>query len=195
MYHYKIKKAKKRIRKRVIIWIISLFILAVIIYILISSHILQGLFEKKMDRIDEEGAGIICRQNFGGCFYFNKDGIIFKDAPMTSGSLIIIIQDYSNRNYELGNQILEKSFIDIILEINKNLFSEIGLKILSFSINSYPIEELKAITNEGWYVLFSLKRDIKNQLLVLKVGLNEKIKDRTNLQYVDLRIENRIYYK
>ena len=46
MYHYKIKKNKKTTHKRVIIWIISLFVLAGIVYALISSHVLQKLFEK-----------------------------------------------------------------------------------------------------------------------------------------------------
>lgn len=155
----------------------------------------KNLFKRRLEiNIKErEEIGIICSAN--KCFYFDGDGIIFKDAPNTSGSLITIVQDYSNRNYELGDKISEKSFVDTILEINKNLFSEIGLKILSFNISSYPIEELKAITNEGWYILFNLKKDIKNQLLALKVALNEKIKNRSDLQYVDLRIENRIYYK
>lgn len=192
MYHYKIKKAKKRTHKRVIIWIISLFILAGIVYLLISSHILQKLFEKKPDKVDEQEIGIICKNT---CFYFNKDGIIFKDAPITSGSLITLVQDYSNRDYKLGDKIVDKSFIDAILEINDNLYAEIGLRVLSFDINSCPVEELKAMTNEGWYILFNLKQDIKSQLLALKVALKEKIQDRINLQYVDLRIENRIYYK
>lgn len=193
MYHYKIKKNKKRTYKRAIIWIISLFILAGIVYVLISSHILRELFEKKPEKIDEQKMGIIC--SVDKCFYFNKDGIVFQNAPITSGSLITIVRDYSNRNYELGDKIADKNFIDIILEINKNLYDEIGLKILNFSMDSHPIEELRATTSEGWYILFDLKRDIKNQLLTLKVALNEKIKNRIGLQYVDLRIENRIYYK
>ncbi|HOZ16396.1 MAG TPA: FtsQ-type POTRA domain-containing protein [Candidatus Portnoybacteria bacterium] len=247
MYHHKINKIKKKSRKRVIIWIISLFVLAMIIYVLFFSPIFKikeiiifgnrkvsaeeiknnlvceniiltnnknirnqllkknlailelkirkNLFKRKLEiNIEErEEIGIVC--SVDRCFYFDKEGIVFQKAPITSGSLITIVQDYSNRNYELGNKIADKSFIDIILEITKDLFSEIGLKILSFNISSYPIKELKAITSEGWYVLFNLERNINNQLLLLKVGLKEKIKNRTNLHYVDLRIENRIYYK
>jgi hypothetical protein len=166
----------------------------------IRKNILKRRLEISIQ--EREDVGIVCGRNptfakasVGTCFYFDKDGIVFMEAPNSSGSLVTIIQDYSNRNYELGNQISEKNFIDIILEINEILFSEIGLKILSFNIDSYPIEELKAVTNEGWYILFNLERDTKNQLLILKVGLNEKIKNRADLQYVDLRIENRIYYK
>jgi len=75
------------------------------------------------------------------------------------------------------------------------LLQKIGLKVSSFDIESYPAEKLRVVTSESWYILFDLKRDIKSQLLALKVALDEKIKNRMSLQYIDLRIENRIYYK
>lgn len=163
--------------------------------VILELKIHKNLFKRKLeiDIKEREEIGIVCSSN--KCFYFDKEGIVFQNAPITSGSLITIVQDYSNRNYELGDKISNKEFIDTILEINEDLYDETGLKILSFNIDSYPIKELKAITHEGWYILFSTERNIKNQLLVLKVGLDEKIKNRSNLQYVDLRIENRIYYK
>ncbi len=196
MYHYnRAKHKKRRINKRVIIRIISLFVLAGIVYFLFFSDIPQNFFKKKPEKIDEQEIGIVCKDNTGTCFYLNKDGIILKDAPQTSGSLVILIKDYSDMDYKLRDKILDKSFLDILLQVKEELFSKMGLRALSFDIDSYPIEELKATTNEGWYVLFNLKKDIKNQLLTLKVALNEKIKNRTNLQYIDLRIENRIYYK
>jgi len=162
---------------------------------ILELKINKNLLKRKLEiNIKErETVGIIC--SIGTCFYFDENGIIFDDAPNTSGSLIVVIQDNSGRNYEIGNKISEKTFIDTVLEINENLFSEIGLRVSSFNIDSYPIEELKAVTTEGWYALFNLKKDTENQLLALKVALNEKIKDRTGLQYIDLRIENRIYYK
>lgn len=191
MYHYKIRK-KKRVNKRVIIWIISLFVLAGIIYALYSYQFLQKLFEKNPEKIDEQEIGIICAET---CFYLNKDGIIFKDAPKTSGSLVMMIKDYSERDYKLGDKILDKSLLDILLQTKEELFSKIGIKAASFDIESIPVETLRVVTSESWYILFSLERNMKNQLLALKAALDEKIQNRMNLQYIDLRIENRIYYK
>lgn len=194
MYHYQVNK-KRRVNKRVIIWIISLFVLAGIIYVLLFSAIGQNLFKKKPEIKDEQEIGIICKQDTGNCFYFNKDGIIFRDAPQTSGSLINLIKDYSSKDYKLGDKILDKSITDIILQIRDDLLGKIGLRVSSFDIESYPVEKLRVVTNESWYILFNLKRDIKSQLLALKVALDEKIQNRMSLEYVDLRIENRIYYK
>lgn len=204
MYYYKIKKKRKKINKRVIIGIISLFVLSGLIYILFFSSIKIGFLKKKPEanlkqRIE---IGIICKGNpafaeatAGKCFYFDVEGIIFKEAPQTSGSLITLINDFSQRNFNLGEQILGKDLINFMGLIKEELFSKMDLRVLSFDIAAYPADDLKAITNEGWYVMFSLKRDIKSQLSALKAALDEKIQNRTGLQYIDLRIENRVYYK
>lgn len=201
MYRYNIKKSKG-INKRKVIWIIFLFVLAAIIYVLFFSSIGQNLFKKKPEIKDEQEMGIICKENpafaeasAGTCFYFDKNGIAFENAPNTSGNLIDLIKDYSQKELKIGDEVLTKELMDNILAIKEYLFQKIGLKVASFDIDSYPVEGLRVVTNESWYILFSLKRDIKSQLLALKVALDEKIQNRSTLQYVDLRIENRIYYK
>ena len=51
-----------------------------------------------------------------------------------------------------------------------------------------------------YYIIFSTDSDIKNQLDVLKIFLNDKTNNSAPVggfhpQYIDLRIENKIYYK
>jgi hypothetical protein len=145
--------------------------------------------------IEREGLGIICKENTGNCFYVDKNGIIFEDAPQTSGSLILLIKDFSSEEFSLGKKILEEQIITSITDFRKNLFSQTNIKINWFEIYTSPPKESKIITSEGWYLLLDLTRDTEKQLSILKAALNEKIKDRENLEYIDLRIENRIYYK
>lgn len=246
MYHYKIKK-KKRVNKRVIIWIISLFLLAGLAYILFLSPIFtiktiaisgnkeistdeiknslickniflttrkgienellkkfpkildlrikKNLFRRELqiDLKEREEIGIICRAE--KCFYIDNNGIIFEYAPQTSGSLVTLIKDFSERDYKLGDKVADKEIINNISAIKEYLLSELDLKVSSFDITGFPIEELRVVTKESWYLMFSLRREIKSQLSALKAALNEKIKNRIGLQYIDLRIENRIYYK
>jgi len=129
------------------------------------------------------------------CFYVDKKGVIFEDAPQTSGSLILLIKDYSQREFYLGKKIFEQRIVDFISQARQGLSSEIGLIALDFNVLSFPPKDLKVMTNEGWYIIFDLEGDIKNQLRSIGAALEEKIKDRESLEYVDLRIENRIYYK
>ena len=47
----------------------------------------------------------------------------------------------------------------------------------------------------GWKIMFDRQSDWKKQLQVLETILKEKIKDRTNLKYIDVRFENRSYFQ
>lgn len=147
----------------------------------------------KLSIIERKEIGIVCKEE--ECFYIDNQGIIFEQAPQTSGSLVLLIKDYSQRAYYFGKKIFEENVINSILEIRESLDLEIDLRVLDFSILSFPIKDLKAMTNENWYIIFDLERNIKSQILALKVVLEEKIQERENLEYIDLRIENRIYYK
>jgi len=144
---------------------------------------------------ERKGLGIICKENIGNCFYIDKNGVIFEDAPQTSGSLILLIKDSSSEDFSLGKKILEEQIVGSIADFKEGLFSLTNIKINWFEIYIHPPKESKVITSEGWYLLLDLTRDIKKQLSILKTALDEKIKDRKNLEYIDLRIENRIYYK
>lgn len=145
------------------------------------------------EKIKQENVEIDQTKN---CFYIDKKGIIFEDALQTSGSLIILIKDYSRRDYKIGEKIFEENIIDFIVEAKDFLASELNIKVIDFDNLFFPPDDLKVITSEGWYILFNLQKEARNQLLALKAVLEEKIKDKRNeLQYVDLRIENRVYYK
>lgn len=149
--------------------------------------------------IKERGRlGIVCQikeEEMENCFYIDNQGIIFEQAPQTSGSLILLIKDFSQREFYLGKKIFEQRIVDFIFQARQGLSSEIGLMALDFNVLSFPPKDLKVMTNEGWYIIFDLEGDIKNQLRSIGAALEEKIKDRESLEYVDLRIENRIYYK
>lgn len=166
----------------------------------VSKNLAKRIINLKVE--ERQRLGIICqvseqeeKEEIKGCFYIDKKGFIFEDAPQTSGSLILLIKDYSQRELILGQQVFEKRIIGFISQTKQGLLSEIDIKTLDFNILSFPAKELKVITWEGWYILFDLDSDINSQLLALKASLEEKIQDRGSLEYIDLRIENRVYYK
>ena len=165
---------------------------------------IKDIFKRKIKLIiqEREKIGIVCQMDSSSaeaiedkCFYIDKEGVVFENALQTSGSLILLIKDYSQREFVLGKKLFEENLINNILEIRENLFLETGIKSLDFNILSFPPNDLKVMTNEGWYIIFSLERNINSQITALKAALEEKIQKRENLEYIDLRIENRIYYK
>lgn len=170
-----------------------------------QMNIEKKLFEKTIiiSLTEREKLGIVCKavtnenneENIGECFYIDKTGTIFKNAPQTSGSLVLLIKDFSLEEFSLGKEMFSPQAMNAITDLRDNLYAQTGAKPLWFAFLTYPPQEIKLMTSEGWYVFFDLSRDAKNQLSILKTALTEKIPDRTKLEYIDLRIEGRIYYK
>ena len=57
-------------------------------------------------------------------------------------------------------------------------------------------DELKFATSEGWQGVITRKLGLAAQIKKLELALEEKIKEqRRSLQYIDLRVKDRVYYK
>lgn len=154
----------------------------------------KSIFKKTIDLeiTERKGAGIFCKNE---CYYIDKYGVIFEEAPQTSGTLILLIKDHSERDIEMGMEVIEKEFMAELIELRARLFDKFNLRVLEFIVETIPYKDLKVNIHEGWYILFDKSRDLKNQLQALELVLAEKIEERENLEYIDLRIENRVYYK
>lgn len=155
----------------------------------ISKNIFKKIIELKI--VERKEVGIFCR---GDCYYIDKKGVIFETAPQTSGTLILVIKDSSDGEMRIGDNVVEEEFIAELIDLRTYLSNQLSLKALDFAIDAS--EDLKVNTHEGWYILFDKARDLQNQLTALELVLKEKVREaRKNLEYIDLRIENRVYYK
>jgi len=57
-------------------------------------------------------------------------------------------------------------------------------------------DEMTFVTTENWQGMLSTSVSLETQIKKLELALDEKIKDkRSTLQYVDLRIKDRVYFK
>ncbi|MGB0757830.1 MAG: hypothetical protein ACPGO5_05260 [Patescibacteria group bacterium] len=54
---------------------------------------------------------------------------------------------------------------------------------------------IRYIHTQGWYILFAMGYDLTEQLNTLETLLEDTIDDPSTLEYIDLRVENWIYYK
>ncbi len=112
---------------------------------------------------------------------------------VSSAKNLPIIYDESNKEVNIGEKVLEESRVLAVIELTERILQFTGVEIDFYKlINGI---ELRAITKEGWYILFA-DDNIENQLKKLDLILKEKIKEkRKNLEYIDLRFEDRVYYK
>lgn len=158
----------------------------------IKKELFHGLvinFEKRIQ------IGIWC-QLADDCYYFDKEGIIFKEAPQTEGALILKIKDLKKKDVSLGDQVLNNDQLKFITEFNNKIIENNQLKIIEFKIRPEPNIDLKAVTDYGWPIYLDQNQNPVSEANNLFTILNEVIKNKVlNLEYIDLRIPSRIFYK
>lgn len=86
-----------------------------------------------------------------------------------------------------------RSLLEELLATTEEL--HLGFSILGGIYDRERLHEFTAVTSEGWIVLLDPLYDEQAPLAALVSVLREKIQDRTKLQYIDLRYQDRVYYK
>lgn len=130
------------------------------------------------------------------CFYFDKNGVAFGESRPSDGFLILNVIDQRSRELNLGDRVAEGVWITNIIKARESLAKN-NINVSAFVIPPDSFDEFHAKTAEGWKIRFGNQTDIESQINALAVFLKEKISasQRASLQYVDLRIQDRIYYK
>ena len=169
------------------------------IYPLIESvDVNKKLFSKNLeiDIKEREAIGVYCKKESETCFYFDRNNVLFKEAPRFSGQLFLVIEDSRNRDFKLSDSFDDAELLNKIFE-TKSIIDE--LRIVEYQNFFLPENSFDfwIKTKGGWNVYLDKEIDIPSQLVALKKFLEEKLPSdrRQSLQYIDLRVNNRIYYK
>ncbi len=130
------------------------------------------------------------------CYYFDKEGTIFKEAPITEGGLILKIQDSEKKEISLGDRAMNAEQLKFITDFNNNFIENSRIKIMEFKIGPSADFDLTAVTADGWLIYLDQKQNPALAANNLFTILNEVIKNKfSDLEYIDLRTPSRIFYK
>ena len=130
------------------------------------------------------------------CFNFDKEGIAFEQAQDNGTGEIKVNFEVRDYKITLGKQEILPENVAAIAGISGILTDNFNILPKVF-ILSMDQKKLAAKTSEGWIAYFALDQNINSAISNLDILLKEKIsiKDRANLDYIDLRYGNRIFYK
>lgn len=143
--------------------------------------------------MERAASGVACDPQ-NTCFLFTAGGLMFADATGTDPSLPLVKED-SFGPVSLPRQEIAPHIVKFISDIKEYARDFAGVSIQSFSLmNQYG--DIEADTAGGYHVYFTDSYDAEKQARVLKNLLISQIKDQAqHLEYIDLRVENRAYYK
>jgi hypothetical protein len=130
------------------------------------------------------------------CFYFDKEGVAYQEAARSRGFIIVSVVDMKNTQPEIGSKVASEDWYKNII-LAKDLLPRAGINISEILIKSDSFDEFEVRTPAGWVIMFSLSTNIQKQISALNTFLKEKMTPEKikALNYVDLRIQDRIYYK
>lgn len=136
--------------------------------------------------------GVYCAQE---CFLINASGIAFKKTSRPGGNLLLVIENEHREDVSMGGKVIDPNIIAELTFLRKTLAEELGVRLGKAAQSRFNTEDFDIETDEGWRLRMSTTNNAHATTQILARTLDKLGKERATLQYIDLRIENRVYYK
>ncbi len=147
----------------------------------------------------------ICERS-GRCFVVDESSVAFEESASIKeekgeGVKILEVEKEEltvkleeEKSVNLGEAAMESSYLQVIRKIKTGVEEDTGFKVKDIY---YSGERVNVETERGVKLYFNLERNSEDQLLNLSLVLKEKIsaEELMELEYIDLRFGNRVYYK
>jgi len=125
------------------------------------------------------------------CYWLGIDGVFFEEAPLAEGSLILTVFDSDSGAVAEWKKAIEERFVRNLISVLKGVASlRFPIKKVTFDRR---LQEITVQSYSGPDLFFSIRFDP-----ALNLASMSSLKETTGLkgiQYIDLRVENRIFYK
>lgn len=148
---------------------------------------------------ERQPTGIYCLENSAEqpCFFIDRNGIVFKESLDRTDELIFIKKLPAPNSIDIGSLSVDSHIMNAISDIKINLKNNFNIGVKEALIAN-PIR-LNITTSEGWEIYFDIdyNSDINSQLTKLNLLINTNInfEARKALEYIDLRFQDRVFYK
>lgn len=129
------------------------------------------------------------------CMFVGQDGVLFEEAPIFEGRLLLKIVDERTQNdYHLGASALPFDTMRAIESFRDLLARRILAQLYVVRIKNGGAIEMEV--SEGWYAIVNADLNPDEAVENLVIVFAKNLKDqREKLEYIDLRFGNKLYYK
>jgi cell division septal protein FtsQ len=127
------------------------------------------------------------------CFFIDKHGIIFDEAPFFSKGIFLKIIGGHEGDLKLGDVVLNGGDFTKILELKDYIQNSLDFKPETVFLKNDDIYEI--YLDRGWKIIFDLENSVEETFDNLKILLEEIGNEEQNLEYADFRFSNKVFYK
>jgi hypothetical protein len=98
---------------------------------------------------------------------------------------------------EIGVPVVSLEFVQFVETASKKISEDLDVKVVEIKIPSLAAREVYFELNNNWEIKFDVTRDPVGQIELLSRVVKEMLSEdeKVTLQYIDLRIPKRVYYK
>lgn len=159
-------------------------------------------FPNKVSIEIQERTLILSLCSRGDCYFIDERGYAYEkmnpDSNYINRNETIELIDESGKEIVENQYVLLPSYIEFIVAIADELKENMNIEILKeYRTRSRISEELIVQTKKGWDIYFNAKVPIEKSIQTLKTLLNRHLllRDLNELEYIDLRSENKVFYR
>jgi len=140
----------------------------------------------------------------GVCYLADKDGFVYAGANATDEELnkdrFLIVVDDNARPIEIRKSVINPEFIQYLKRIDVILVDDLGLQTEgNYHTPTVSSQEVivKIKEGEGWILKLSSVISPEDAKKILETIFEKELggDKRKNLDYLDLRVKNKVYYK
>jgi len=136
----------------------------------------------------------------GNYYFVDESGTPFEEARLETLPGVVlptVKNDDQGAEVVVGVPAVAESFVSFISVVQAKLPELIGADVVEMHIPSLAAREVHVRASSNWLLLFDVTREPESQLDVLQRVSEEIIPEEeySQLEYVDLRIKDRVYYR
>ena len=145
----------------------------------------------RFDIVEYREWGLYCFGDPERCLWIDENAHAFRDIANEQIDSFPKIRDESASDTRIGNMVISPRRMEIARFFNER--EEFGTIEMIISKNA---ETLRVKAQAGWEILIREDGDLENAYKNVHIALQGEIKERVkDLEYIDLRLGNKIFYK
>lgn len=150
--------------------------------------------------IIQEKTPVLLLSSNASYYFVDGNGIAYEKASLDTlpGIVLPVVKNKdTGATVTLGVPAVEASFVSFIQEVQEKMPAIAHAQVVEMNIPSLAAREVHFLLDRNWTILMDTTRLASGQLDVLSSLLEHTVtkEEQQVLQYIDLRIPNRVYYK
>lgn len=136
----------------------------------------------------------------GKYYLVDQEGIAYEEARLDTlpGTVLPTVKtNDQGAQVTIGGPVVSQSFVGFVQTVQEKIPGATGGQAAEIRIPSLAAREVSFRLDNNWEIRFDVTRPAQTQLDTLKRLLDTSIppEEKAALEYIDLRIANRVYYK